>query len=547
MGNLKLKGKGIKEGNTSNEKIDEAPAPVKTAEPELSGTTTGQSENDDLPKKRKLAEYLLSQDLSMFKKHLPDVRNLSDEKFYELFEGNTEFNYNVKDEKGFRQLAQKFEDNKDLIYECYEKEDYYKYALQIWKPNILQGLKEAEGDQKKNEILNRFKIDISSWDEAFKEAFNIMINTTPIKSLSERMVNYIETDYGDFDELIKNCDKCEKNIKKDTKTHCNKVLDVNLETSMSRIINEFVPGFLRQIWGSVEKFPENLKKAEENDAIKQILKVNSNYLPKSQKKRLIKSVRKIYSERNKDTTIFGFNEEYKKLNTLSKNFNKEDKLFAFAHGTINFKEMGFKEKANVVFSDKAVKHAVLGLSVANLTYSVMHLTKTFMEHNNLKEQFKFRLNEIRQRFTRHQSEVKVITEETDIDEAIKLTIECGKKFQKDLDDAEELISEITDAMNGIKTEKNKTILNMIGSAGGVLIGLFGAAVTKGDDRIEYGSASLADVLAFAANAADIKKQNEILKEYKKTMDEALKLKNEILNEIEKLRNKFMELKSGHFS
>ena len=549
MGNLKLKGKGIKGGNTSDEKVDEAPAPVKTDEPApTSGTTTGQKENEDLPKKRKLAEYLLSQDLNVFKKHLPEVRNLSDEKFYELFEGNTEYNYNVKDEKGFRQLAQKFEDNKDLIYECYDKEEnYYKYALQIWKPNIIQGLKEAENDQKKNEILKRYKIDMSSWDEAFKEAFQIMINTPPIKSLAERMVNYIETDYGEFDELIKNCDKCKKNVKKDTNTYCNKVLDVNLETSMSRIINEFVPGFLQQMWSGVENIPGDIKKAEENHAIKQILNKSSGYMPKSQKKKLIKSVRQIYKERNKDITIFGFNEEYKKLSILSKQFNLEDKKYAFTQGTIHFQKMGFGEKANAALSNKAVKHAILGLSLANLTYSVMHLTKTFMEHKALSEQFKFRLNEIRQRFTRHQSEVKVITEETDIDQAIQLTVECGRKFQQDLDDAEELVSEITDAMNGVKTEKNKTIINMIASAGGTLLGLFGSAVTKGDDRIEYGSTSLANVLSFAINAADIKKQNEILKEYKKTLEDVIKLKNEILDEIDKLRKKFQELKSGHFS
>lgn len=536
MGDLVSKNK-TKKGNKTSEKNDEDPAPTKNEE-------TEQKEINDLPKKRKLVEFLLSNDLNIFKKHLKEVSNLSDEKFKELFDGNTEYNYNVSNEKEFRQLAQKFEDNKDLLYECYEKEDYYNYVLKFWRPNILQKLKDAETDIEKNKILEKYKIDISLWDEEFKESFNIIINTTPIKSLAERMQNYIEADYGDFDELIKNVEKCKKTVGKEDNSHCNKTLTSNLDTSMSRILNVFVPNFLKKLSSGIDNIPSNIKKAEEDEAIKQILK---SKLSKTYQKRLIDNVKKIYKERNKDSSFLGYNKEYEKLKELSIKFNKEDTFFAFGHGKINFKKMSFEDKANIAFSNKMIKHAILGLSMANLTYSVMHLTKTFMDYNKFKEEFKFRLNEIRQKFIRHQSEVKLITNETDIDKAIELIIENGKKFNQDLTEVEELISDINEAMNGVKNEKNKSILNIIGSSGGLLIGLFGASVTKGEDRLEYTTASFADVLALASNSADIVTQNKAIRDYQKYISDALKLKEDILNEIEELRKKFYSLSGQHYT
>lgn len=545
MGNLNLKGKfkGTNANNNIDEKKDQDPAPTKTEEPGPEKVATP-TPDFDLPKKRKLAEYLLSNDLNIFKKHLQEVRNLNDEKFSELFDGNTEYFYNVADEKGFRQLAQKFEDNNDLIYEAYDKENCFKYALQIWRPNILQGLKEAEGEEKKMEILKKYKIDVTVWDPAFREAFNIMMSAAPFKTMAERMQNYIQADYGNFDELIKNVDKCKKNIGKDKGSHCNKTLSANLDTSMTKIIDTFVPNFISQLATGLDSMPDVIKKAEERDAIKQILKTP---MTKSRKKKLIENVKKIYKERNKDTTFLGVNEEYKKLKELSTSFNKEDDKYAFTQGKIYFKKMGIKDKAGAVFGNKLIKHAVLGLSMANLTYSVMHLSKTFMNHKAFQEQFQFKLSEINQRFIKHQNEVKVITDETDIDKAVELTIECGKKFQQDLDDVEELISDITDAMNGVKTEKNKTIINMIGSGGAFFIGLFGTAVTKGEDRLEYATASFADVFAFAVNVADLNEQKKIIMKYQETMKAALNLKNEIITEINKLRQKFYDLTHQHHS
>lgn len=526
-----------KEFQKEDVKMDEEPAPTKIIE------TDGKKDDIDIQKKKKFAEFLLSNDLKIFQKYLSEVQNLSDEDFIQLFDGNTQHNYKVANLRNFKQIAQKFDDNKEFLYECYENTNYYKYALQIWRPNILQGLKDAEG-KGKMEMLKKYKIDLDTWDPEIRSAFETIINSPSTTTLAERMQNYMKADYGNFDELIKSVDKCKKTIGKDDKSFCNKTLTANLETSMTNIINLFVPNFMKQLSEGIDSIPSILKEGEKKKALKQ---VNDAYLTASQRKRLITKVKEIYSKKNESNSFEDYSSEYQKLKNLGEKFNKENENKAFGYGSIHFKKMGFEEKAGSIFSNKKIKHAVLGLSVANLAYSVMHLTKTFQDYNSFSEQFRFRLNEIRQRFIKHQGEVKVITEETDVDQAVELIVECGKKFQQDLEDVEELISDITNAMSGVQNEKNKTILNIIGSTGGTILGLFGAAVTKGSDRVEYATASLADVLALAANSTDLATQNKALKEYDKYLKEANKLKNDIIKEIDKLREKFNSLSGKHFT
>lgn len=532
MGNLNNK------SQTKN--INENPAPTQTEDNKIKANDT-QPKYVDLPEKRKFAEFLLSNDLNIFKRHLQEVRQLNDEQFNQLFEGNVEYYYNTSNEKSFKQLAQKFEDNNELIMEFYSNEKYYKWASQIWRPNILQKLKDTKDEGEKDAILKKHKIDKSNWDEDFKNNFTTIVNNAPIKTLAEKMKNYFQVDYGNFDELIKTVEVCKKRINKNDESHCNKVLDANLDISMSRIIQNFVPKFINDIKTEIQKLPEQFKKKEEQMAINSIL---NSRLSKSNEKKLIKKVMKIYEEKT-SYSFTDFNKEYQKLKELSFKFNNNELKYDVFQGRVRFREMEFRDKVNLSFSNKTIKHAILGLSVANLTYSVMHLTKTFLDYENFIEEFREKINQIRQKFIRHQKEVQLISE--DVDEAITQIIDCGKKFQQDLQEVDDLISCINDAINGVKNEKNKSILNLLGSGGGILIGIFGASVTKGDDSLEYTTASLADVFAFASNCVDISMKKKAIKNYYISLNTAKNLKNEIIVEIDKLRQKFYELSGKHFT
>ena len=210
--------------------------------------------------------------------------------------------------------------------------------------------------------------------------------------------------------------------------------------------------------------------------------------------------------------------------------------------------MGFSDKAQVFFKNNAIKHAFLGLSLANITYSVLHLTQTFMKKdilNHLNKKYKAEIDRIEDNFRKHQSKVGIIPD--DIDEAVEKIIELGKIFQSDLDEINKLISDIENDILGVQTEKNKSIFNAIGSGLGSLLGIFGMAYTEGNDRNEYAAGTLADFLALIANCTDISMQQEMINNLKENQNRAENLKKEIEEEIDKLRKKFEALKCKHYS
>ena len=543
-----------------NEDEEEAPVPVPTiGDTERNHMTIGFSKYKDLSQKRKLAEFLLRNDYKHFNRHLDEMMNLEDEDFFQLFEGNTEYNYNTSNKIGFKELAQKFEDNKDLIMEWYEKEEYYECVLQIWKPNILQKLKSADNEKEQHNILRQNKINISKWDNQFREYFKIIINIRPIKTLAERMKNYIKADYGDFDELIKCVRNCKDKVTPNN--HCNKTLNCNLETSENKIINEMIPDFIKKFSEEYNEIKSEFRSKEEKKAIEEIL---SKGLSKEKEKNLIDEVKKIYGEdenKKKEVNkkeekgglfyVFEYNSEYEKLQKLGQRINDakiNDNLYNEEEDEdlIQFNKLNFSEKAKTVFSNKMVKQAILGISLSNVSYSVLHLTQTFMDYKKYSFEFQERLEQIKKNFSEHQNEVKLI-DESDIDKSIEQIVECGKKFQSDLDDVENLISDIQKTIKNIEDEKDKTKMNILKSGLTFAASLAGAYFSEGSDRTEYITTAAMNATSTVCSGIDLSKANESLEEFNKYMKEALNLKTQIINEIDKLRNKFAEMSVKHFS
>lgn len=542
MGCLCPKVNKTKNSTDLNEQLNEDPAPNEQEDLEANHITIGLSKYQDISQKRKLAEYLLSNDLNIYKRHLSDVKNFGDEEFNALFEGNTDYDFKVPNKKGIIQLAQKFEDNQDLIIENYNKEHTYKWVLQIWRSNILQKLKMEEDETKRKELLKSHKIDVDQWDEEFKKSFFSIINISPIKTLSERMKNYFEADYGTFDELIKAVRKSRKTIEKGEKSLCNINISANLDSAMNCIIKDFIPRFFKQISHGIDNIPNELRNKEKNNALEII---DESVWTESKKNKLIEQVKKIYEKEVSSSGIFSSSKEYEELKNLSEKFNEDNfwNNYLFDEN-LEFNELTIEDKAKTVFGNKEIKHAILGLSLANLGYSVGHLCQTFMNSEKIKN-FNHRFDEIKENFEKHKNKVDILKLDEDVDEAIKLVGEWGANFETDLEDVKALIKEIEDQTKDIENEKNKTILNIIGSTSGIVISSFGALVTEGEDRLEYASASFSNIVSLCINCKDIKELKKAIEDLRILQDKAIALEKEITSELKNIEKKFKELSVKH--
>ena len=426
--------------NKENEKKNENEK-IKDIEYENEDESENENENEneedleietkDLTEKRKLAEYLISNDYNIIKRYLPEVQKLNDKQFNKLFEGKTDYKkYNVSNQKNFIQLVSKFDDNQELIMEWYNKEDYYKFILEIWKTNIIPKLKEAENQNEKDEILKSLKIDISKWDEEFREYFNKIINISPINILAKK----IKGDYKDLNELIKNVEKCKKNLEKNKELICMKFIKANLDTLINKIIDKFISHFLKKLLKGYDKFFDEIKKKREKKAILKILNVKEEYendekinnfkLSEKNRKQLINTIIKI--NKNDYDFLFNnedmnFNEEYEKLKELQNKFNKEKES----------SEMNIGEKEKILYDNVMMKNIILCLNIIKIGYKVLNISKIIPNYEGFGN-----ISEIKKNFLNHQNAVNLISD--NLNEAIEETINNEKNFQKDLDDLQNI-------------------------------------------------------------------------------------------------------------
>ena len=192
-----------------------------------------------------------------------------------------------------------------------------------------------------------------------------------------------------------------------------------------------------------------------------------------------------------------------------------------------------------------IKHATLGISIITLSYSILHLDQRFNDYENFKQEIVLRLRKIRQSFNNHKGQVSIIP--NDVDEAAEYIKKLNAEFHKDLEEVNLLISDINDAINKQKTERNKSIFQLLFSAVGSGTGIFATVVTKDiSDKIEYGTSSFFQLLSTGVGAVDIAAAQKIIKELKAYLDEAKDLEKKILEQIDILRKEFDKKKIAHF-
>jgi len=127
---------------------------------------------------RELADFILENDVKFYRKFRPEVKKLDSKSFKNMFSGNKNYNYNIRNKIHFNQLVTKFENFKFLLEEWYEDKDTYIYIKQLWEKYIsIESLKDKKEEEIEN-FLTEKKIDYASWPQRIKDQFlNIIQNT----------------------------------------------------------------------------------------------------------------------------------------------------------------------------------------------------------------------------------------------------------------------------------------------------------------------------------------------------------------------------------
>ena len=127
---------------------------------------------------RGLVDFLLENDVKSYRKFLPEIRKLDSNSFRNMFYGNKNYNYNIKNKFQFSQLLDKFENFKFLLEEWYEENDKHIYIKELWEKYIsIESLR----DKKEKEIedfLSGKDIEYISWPQRIKKQFLKIIQNT---------------------------------------------------------------------------------------------------------------------------------------------------------------------------------------------------------------------------------------------------------------------------------------------------------------------------------------------------------------------------------
>ena len=155
----------------------------------------------DEQKARNLVKLLLENDIRYYKSLIPTIDSLSSDAFMNLFEGKSDCNLNIKKCGNIKKLAHKFEHFYVILYEFYKYDEYYKYLIELWVeyPNMekLQALGDAEKiSSKLSSILPNY----SSWDDNFKQQILILIRNINLNN--EEIKKTIEKELPEIHEIL---------------------------------------------------------------------------------------------------------------------------------------------------------------------------------------------------------------------------------------------------------------------------------------------------------------------------------------------------------
>lgn len=507
---------------------DEPAKPILEATPIVNDNDNDNNYNEetdsfDEQKAKSLVRFLLSSpdEPVFYRSLLPEVLNLSSEEFRQLFEGNSDYDFNVKNKEKFHKLALKFDNFSILLSEWYKKgQNYHECLKDIWNNNNdlnnLKNLDEYSLEKKLNNLcVSKF------WTNEIKDDFKRLINFS--NDLSEKFQVFLQEQYTELDDIIKNIKKSKKAVETKEKEN-NEKKNLIFDESTKSVINTILDSVISEFFESIKsEYNNNNISTEESN---KITKFTEN-----EKQNLIKKVALKYA--TGDLGQFNLSNALETAKDLSTKINY-CKLFS----------KDTKKKIDIIANNKIAAHAILGLSFLSLCNNIYSTYKLFQDSRSQIKELNERLNVIESNFKRHKNEIPFINGK-DCESDMKKIEEVRLKFEEDKDNLEQLINDIDSALAEQKSEKNKRIYQAIYSTFLTLGSGLAGGLSKGSSKIEYASAGIFSGIGVVNNIVDIGKLQKNISDYKKLLKKARNLENEIQNEIKSLNKKYIEAQKGH--
>ena len=416
----------------------------------------------DVQKARELINFLLFNDINIYKKLLPQINRLNSESIEMLFNGEINYNYNIKNKGILKKLLNKFENFQILLEQWYKDKKYYKYLKILWiKYPCIEDLK-GRNMEEIEEIMKSYSIEFKSWPQKIKIDFKELINQTSDTRIFE-LKKEIKEKYRIIDIIfkkltfIKNISKNWKEEGKYISYNSNKIIEnISLSIKPFEICNS-KKGYLCQNFCCP---------SEENN-------ININL----------------------EISFKNYDDEQEKLISTDYDNKKLDNL-----KTNNKIE-------TYIFKNKIESCIHAGLSFISLFDTIYKLRQTFMD-SNLITKYKSIFDKVIEDFKLHQKLIGILPDNFEkANNHIFKILNLIKRDQKKLED----LIDISEKIKVQEWQNCKSIISILKTFGLAAIGLIESFKTN---SVLYGLSFLTNVIALIIELKNFSESFKCLKQYK---------------------------------
>ena len=474
------------------------------------------------PQARNLVDYLLEEDIPVFKKLRPEIRDMDSHSFINLFRGirfkspkNADgFEYKVKNKKSFQELLEKFDNFYNIIDSWYTDKKYYTYIKDLWLNyiSIKDLIEKNENDRE--ELLKSYDIDYKNWPENVKKEFIRIIRLDRNKKIfSEQRVEAIEEARNEFQNLLKEMYNFKLKIETEQEMETYEKNADNFITKIKSFLN-WIEGLSQGKSGKIISclssipFLQALLFGGTADDNNLTLKKNND----------LDYDNDFWDFEDDDDDDDDINSENSTLKETFKELWKNTDLGLYIYSALSFIHLGL----SVWEFHNAYK---------DLTQITKNITGEKGYDNILKN--------IQKNFDEHKEKIGMLPD--DFKESLKIIKETFKEICEDFIKLNKIIESINNDIGIAKSHETNSTIGLIGSVG---LGVAGFFVTKNPLCILHSISLTSNIVTGIGHTLCLVNSKEKIEKLIKIRDKAEKQKNEMKVYINDLIKTISDLEKG---